>query len=140
MELQAALPYSDWAALRDDDVAAEIRTALEPVAGENLVTLMAGDATFQRAYHGVDGMIDAWRDWMGAFESYATTPEDVIERDDFVVLLVRQRAVPAGGGSAMENLGAAVFRFQAERLVRIEFHLDRDEALRAAGIEPGTLA
>ncbi len=128
MELQAALPYEDWAGLENEAVASGIRTALGPGAADDLVTLMAGDVTFQQTYRGVDGMVAAWRDWMGAFESYATTPEDIIEHGDYVVLLVRQRAVPSGGGPEMENPGAAVFLFEAGRLVRIEFHLDRDAA------------
>jgi hypothetical protein len=38
----------------------------------------------------------------------------------------------------MSNEAAAVWRFSGGKLAEVEFHLDRDEALRSAGAEQGS--
>jgi hypothetical protein len=58
----------------------------------------------------------------------------VIEGPDGVVQLVRQIGVPAGSVAEVESESAAVFRFREGRISRIEFHLSRDDAMRAAGL------
>jgi hypothetical protein len=53
-----------------------------------------------------------------------------------VIDFVRQTAITARGGVPVETLGAGVWRFREGRLAQVEFHLDREEALRSAGLDP----
>jgi ketosteroid isomerase-like protein len=83
---------------------------------------------------GLDDFRVAWRDWMEAYESYEIEPGEAIDAGDSVVMLVRQVAKTKTGGVEVENLGAAVVWVRDGRLRRVEFHLDRDAAMKAAGL------
>ena len=52
-----------------------------------------------------------------------------------MVVFLRQLARPKGATAEVENMGAAVLWTRGGKLSRIEFHIDRAVALRAAGIE-----
>lgn len=99
--------------------------------------LVAQDATIrfvapsaENTRQGPEGFRDGWADWLEAWESYLIQYDDIIEREDRVVALVRLRGVTKHGGVEMEQAAAAVFRFAGDRVVEIEFNLDRDDALR----------
>jgi hypothetical protein len=87
-------------------------------------------------YRGVDGFVEGWEDWLSPFDRYLMEPGKAQEVDDRVVAFARMRATPKGTSAAIETEGGAVFHFEGDKIRRIEFHLDPDEALRAAGLEP----
>ncbi len=91
-------------------------------------------------HEGFDGFVAAWRDWTGAFERFRIEVDELIDAGDNVVSLVRQIGVPRGTDAEVESQGAAVWMIRDGRLRRVEFHLDRDAALRAAGIDPTSLS
>lgn len=84
---------------------------------------------------GVQGFREAWRAWLGAWESFRAEVEDVVEVEDRVVVLIRLRR-RAPGGETEERPVGAVWTFRAGRVARIDFGLDREEALRLAGRQP----
>jgi ketosteroid isomerase-like protein len=109
--------------------------AIERVAAPDLVSVMIGpDQSFRVEYRGVAGLIEGWRDWLSPYESFRLEVEDLIESDDVLVTCVRQFGTPVGGGPEVEAAGAAVWWLRDGRLVRIEFNLNREAALRAAGL------
>ncbi len=77
----------------------------------------------------------AWRDWMEPYESYEIEPGDTVDAGDSVVMLVRQVARTKTGGVEVVNLGAGVVWVRDGRMRKVEFHLDRDAAMRAAGLK-----
>jgi len=85
---------------------------------------------------GVEGYEASWQDWLEPFASFRLEFEDVVEKGNHVVVLVHQFGVPKGGGNEVQSAGAGVFEFREGRIARMEFHLDRDAAFRAAGIDP----
>jgi len=98
------------------------------IAGES-----AGSTTL--SYRGVQGFVEGWREWLAAWESYRLETEDFIDRGDKVVVTVRARARTRRGGVEMQHAPAAVWTLDNGRVVRIEFYLDRAEALKVAGLE-----
>jgi ketosteroid isomerase-like protein len=86
-------------------------------------------------YSGAQGLIDGWRDWLAAWETYWLEVEDFIDAGDSVVVMVRARARTRRGGVEMEDAPATVWTLDKGRVVRIEFHRERTEALAAAGLE-----
>ncbi len=125
--------------LRDDAEIQALRAAMiELVEPGFTVTMVStptgGGARIERA--GIDGFREAWLDWTQAFESFKIELVDTIEAGDKVVSLVRQRGVTKTGGVEIETDAAAVWTVENERLAAVEFHLDRDTALIAAGLEP----
>jgi ketosteroid isomerase-like protein len=84
---------------------------------------------------GLDGLIEAWREWLEPWESYWTEVEDFIDAgDDRVVVLVRDHGRLRAAASEVENLGGSVWSVRRGKIVRIEFHAHRDAALEAAGL------
>jgi ketosteroid isomerase-like protein len=98
--------------------------------------LFADDATVrfvapsaEQTTAGPQGFLEGWADWLEAWESYRIYYEDVVDRGDRVVVLVRLRGVTKRDSVEMEQEAAGVFRFEGDRVVEIEFNLDRDDAL-----------
>ena len=80
---------------------------------------------------GAEGFRQIWADWLEPWESYRIYYDDVIERGDTVITLVRMRGVTKRDGVEMEHEAAGVFRFDGDQVVEMEFNLDREDALKA---------
>ena len=78
---------------------------------------------------GPEGFRDTWADWLEAWESYRIYFDDVFERGDAVVMFTRLCGVTKRDGVEMEQEAAAVFRFEGDQVVEVEFNLDREDAL-----------
>jgi ketosteroid isomerase-like protein len=92
------------------------------------------DTSSHVAYQGTAGLIEGWRDWLEAWESYEIEAEEFIDAGDKVVAFVRIRGRTRRGGVEMEHAPAAVWTLRDGVVCRIAFHLDRDEALASAGL------
>jgi ketosteroid isomerase-like protein len=85
--------------------------------------------------HGIEGLVAAWREWLGPWESYWTEVEDFIDAgEDRVLVLVRDHGRLRGSDSEVDNVGASVWTLRAGKIARIEFHSDRAKALQAVGL------
>jgi ketosteroid isomerase-like protein len=142
MELLAPLltvfPAGDeW--LTSDNVTAiqRLESGLREVAHPDLECVMVGpDTHFATKSRGIQGFIDSWFDWLSPFERWRLEVEDVIESGDRLVTVIRQFATPKDSNAEVENAGAAVWFIRDGRLARVEFHLNREAAFHAAGLEP----
>jgi ketosteroid isomerase-like protein len=123
--------------------------ALLPPEGADLTQLFGGDAgtvstgelvkddatvsftsrNAENTREGPEGFREGWADWLEPWESYRIHHEDLVERGDRVVALVRLRGVTKRDGVEMEHAGAAIFRFEGDVVVNIEFSLDPEAAL-----------
>ena len=137
----------------------EIVRAVHPPSGSQLSELFRDEAVVQRlreaaAYfdpnveifggsatgiavtaHGIEGLIEAWREWLEPWEAYWTEVEDFIDvGEQRVVVLVRDHGRLRESEAEVENIGGSVWTIEDGRVVRVEFHADRDEALEAAGL------
>jgi hypothetical protein len=98
------------------------------VADEATVRFVAPSAESTR--EGPEGFREGWTDWLEPWQSFRIHYDDLVEKDDRVIALVRLRGVTKHGGVEMEHEAAAVFRFEGDQVVDIEFNLDRADALR----------
>lgn len=87
-------------------------------------------------FDGLDGFFAIWADWVKPFASYRVEFERVIDAGGSVVIYVRQFGRPRGSAAEVEQASASVSFFRGERISRIEYHLNREDALRAAGLDP----
>jgi ketosteroid isomerase-like protein len=117
----------------DEALIDRIVAAIAGLADDHITGAMHGGANFTATYEGLDGLREAWRDWLETFARIRFEVEDVEEIGENVVTLARQIGTTRHGGVEIEQPSAAVWKFRDGRLVRIEFHLDRDEALASAG-------
>jgi ketosteroid isomerase-like protein len=128
-------PGDEWLTPDNQTAIQALERGLREVAHPDVECLMVGpDGVFATEAHGIQGFIDVWFDWLSPFERWRPEIEDVIESGDRLVTLVRQFATPKGSAVEVENAGGAIWFVRDSRLVRVEFHLDRDLALRAAGL------
>jgi ketosteroid isomerase-like protein len=86
-------------------------------------------------YRGIDGLIDGWREWLVPYERYILEVEELIDAGDRIVTFVAVRARTARHGVELEHSPAAVLTISGGKLVAVHFFLERDEALKFAGIE-----
>lgn len=128
----------DMVALFDDPEAMDtLRYGLKKIAADDFVCEMVGAADgITGTFKGPEGFIEGWRDFIDTFEKFENTIEEVIPAGDRIVVTSRQRGTTATGGVEIDNEGAGVFTFDEGKLTRAEFHLDRESALKAAGLDP----
>jgi ketosteroid isomerase-like protein len=137
-QIQSTLSMADVVAGLDDPEAdQQIRRTLIELAEPDFQVVMVGPAYIGQTIElsGADGFREAWADWTEPFESYTIDVERLIDAGDRVVSLVSMSGKTRTGGVEVRAPGAAVWTVVNGRLRRVEFHLDRQAALRAAGLE-----
>jgi ketosteroid isomerase-like protein len=121
------------AAMRDESRVAAFRDALAAIVAPDVEVVMVGPGGFSATFRGIDGFVEGWRDWLEPFTSYRMELDpEVRSSGDAVVLFARQVATPRGSGATVTNDAASVAFLREGKIRRIEFHLDRAAALRAA--------
>jgi ketosteroid isomerase-like protein len=100
------------------------------IAQDATVRFVAPGARAEISSSGPEGFREGWADWLEAWESHRIYIDDVFEKGDSVVMLVRLHGVTKRDGVEMEQEAAAVFRFEGDQVVEIEFNLDREDVLR----------
>jgi ketosteroid isomerase-like protein len=137
-QIQSSLAMGDVVAgLGDAESDQLVRRTLIELAEPDFKVVMVGPAYLGRTIElsGADGFREAWADWTEAFESYRIDLERLVDAGDRVVSLVTMCGKTRTGGVEVRAPGAAVWTVVDGRLRRVEFHLDRQAALRAAGLE-----
>ena len=107
---------------------------IEPHAAEDFTCHMMGAGG--AVWEGLEGLRAGWRDFLEGFDSLRVVPGEVWETEagDVVVEFVRMECRPRGTQAQLDQPAAAVWRFRDGVLTAVEFHIDRAEALRSAGL------
>jgi ketosteroid isomerase-like protein len=85
--------------------------------------------------HGRDALIATWRDWLGVWDRYQATPEEIREGPHETILvnsLVSARG--KGSGIEVESRVTALYEVRSGKIVRFRAYLDQAAALEAAGL------
>jgi ketosteroid isomerase-like protein len=87
-------------------------------------------------YRGYDEIRAFFEDWFGAFpfEEWGMDNEELIDHGDQVIAMLRQRGRGGSSGAAAEIEFVTINTLRAGEIVRVEFYLDREKALEAAGL------
>ncbi len=84
---------------------------------------------------GVDAMGESWRSFLRAWDEFQGVPQEVIEAGNQVLVLNEFSGRGSASGVPIEGMrGAALFTFEAGRVVRLALFNDWDEAREAAGL------
>jgi len=125
--------FTDSETKVDEALIEHMIEALTSLTSPDVTTVMAGpDDSFISVYEGGDGIRAAWADWLGSFAEVRFQVEGIEEFGDNVLTLGRQVGTSRVGGVELEQPSAAVWKFRDGKLVRIEFHLNRDKAYESA--------
>jgi hypothetical protein len=125
------------AAITDEKRVEEMRTAIVPYVDPDFEVEMVGPeyaAAEPLVHHGIEGYLELWGNWLEPYESYRVELERYFDAGDKVVLFVRQLAQPRLSSAPVVEMSAVMFVFGGGKLMRLEFHLDRDRAMKAAGL------
>jgi ketosteroid isomerase-like protein len=115
----------------------------QPDAGPDFASAMSPDARVvfgpgdpgNRSYRGAEGLVEGWRDWLEPYAEYALEVEQFIDAsEDRVVMLAKVRARTRRDAVLIEHSPAAVYELSNGMVTRIDFYLDRAEALEAVGL------
>jgi ketosteroid isomerase-like protein len=87
-----------------------------------------------RVYHGMDGILQAREEWAKAWEYIRAEPRRFVESGNQVFIHIRN--IGKGRGSAIElDLdGFAVYTLRESKVAKVQFFMDREAALAAAGL------
>lgn len=104
-------------------------------AADDFTVTMDGGA-MTTTYHGREGFLAGWSDFVEPFETIRIEPEEMIDSPDpsCVVEFVRLHGRPRGTAAEIVHEAAAVWRVSGGRISAVEFHMSRDAALRSGGI------
>jgi hypothetical protein len=127
----SSLPSEDAeASSRLQGLASVLTPDCELVGGD-----LRGGGGLGASGHGFAGLLAAWREWLRPWETYWTEVEDFIDAgEDRVVVLGRDHGRLLGSDWEVENLGASVWTLQDGAIASVEFHADREDALKATGL------
>ena len=89
------------------------------------------------SYPGVGGIERGWREFGEGFGSVRAELESIDESESALVMFVRQSVVTAHGGVEMSQPGTLVVAVEGEHVKNVQFHLDRELAIRAGGLTAG---
>ncbi|MDX6662084.1 MAG: SnoaL-like polyketide cyclase [Solirubrobacterales bacterium] len=136
--LQQVLSTGDLvAAMYDDEEWAQAEAALEPLVDPDFEIAMIGPSytATELRDSGIEGFRRCWQEWTSPFESFEVEVEQVIDAGERVLTFVTQTGRTKTGGAEVSSHAAAVWTVHDGRVARVEFHLDRDVARRAAGLD-----
>jgi ketosteroid isomerase-like protein len=76
-----------------------------------------------------------WLEWLAPWKTYRVETEEVIDLGDRVLVLVRAFGRLEGSQGEVENTSASLWTVRDRKIARVEFYVDRTEALKAVGLE-----
>jgi uncharacterized protein len=72
--------------------------------------------------------------WFDAWEEIEYSTEELLDRGDRVVAVIRRRGKGKGSGAVVSDQVIHVYTVRSKKIVRFEGFTDKDEALTAAGL------
>ena len=121
--------YELWAGRGSDRVLALIAEDLEYVNPPY--------AVHPGTRRGPDGWLAAAANLDESFDGWVHEPGEILDAGDKVVVMATFRARGRGSSVELEKFEPHVWTLRDGKVVRFEWFNERDEALRAAGIEAG---
>jgi ketosteroid isomerase-like protein len=90
---------------------------------------------FKPIYHGHEGVRQFWREGLSAFGEMDLEVEDLIDADDHVLAVIRERHVGRASGAPVEATHLAVWTLADGKVIQLQVFDDRQRALEAAGLQ-----
>jgi hypothetical protein len=129
-------PDVDVKALVNDDEAAQrnrktIEHLYDPAVQCTMRFPGMGPVTYPG---GIDGLRQAWQDWLKSWDTYSVEIDDVIDGGERVLVVHRGSGVHSLGTEKITRRRATIWTIRNGLVVRVDFNLPYDEALIEAGL------
>ena len=85
-------------------------------------------------YHGIDGVRQATRKWVGAWDDFHIELEGLTDLGEHVLARICERGRGKGSGVEVERELFQLFTFRDDRIARLRMYQDEKEALEALGL------
>jgi ketosteroid isomerase-like protein len=85
-------------------------------------------------YHGHEGVRQYWRETLAAFGEIDFEVEELIDADDQVLAVIREREVGRASGVPVEATHLVLYTLSGGKVVSMQVFDDRQQALEAAGL------
>jgi ketosteroid isomerase-like protein len=115
----------------------QMAEVLRETGHPDFVTLMVSESAGAQEFSGVEGFKEALSDWISPYESFRLEVDDVLSNEDNLVFLARQVATTRHDAVEVATESASVWRISDGLVSQVTFYLNRQMALKAAGIDPG---
>jgi hypothetical protein len=117
---------------------ARVFAAYDPEIEWRISEVQTEFTDFEPVYRGHAGVRRFWRTWAEAWETPSFEYEEFIDAGDTVVTILSQRMRGRASGIEQEwNSYAQNWTISDGKIVRVQFFMNRQEALVAAGL-PGS--
>ena len=91
-------------------------------------------------HHGYAGYLHVWRTMLDGFPDLTLEPEELLDLGDRFISVTRLRGHGSGSGVPIDQLLFQVFTLRRGLVVKQEDFAEREEALAAVGLDPGSPA
>jgi ketosteroid isomerase-like protein len=118
-------------ALNSDDIGRAIDLTHPEVVQYGTVGGMDQDLVLR----GQEAIVDYWTDVAATWASLTYDPERIDQSGDVILVFWRETARSLRGDLELQTNTATVFRLREGKIGEIRGFMDRDEAVRAAGLD-----
>ena len=87
-----------------------------------------------QVYRGHEGVREAFRIWLGTWEDYRQTREELIDAGDHVIVPTLESGRGKGSGIQLDRATFGIWTVREGKVVSIQFRATRGEALEAVGL------
>jgi hypothetical protein len=129
----ALFDQADLKSIFTDDAAwPQVEQALSDLVdpGCRFRWLALGEAGVEE--QGYDGFRDGWLDWLEPWSEYRSRIEDYMDLEDGRVLVLARQTGRSADGTEIDMHAAAICEIRDGRLVSVDFHANREDALAEA--------
>ena len=129
-------PDVDFAPIvNDDGRAGEWRVALEGLFHPGVRGTMRLPGMAPVTYTGLDGLREAWQDWLRHWASYRDEIEEMIDDGERVVVVHRYSGRPRPGAPEITRRHATVWTLHERRVASVDFNVPHEDALASVRAE-----
>jgi ketosteroid isomerase-like protein len=86
-------------------------------------------------YHGTDGFAQFFAEWIAAYDDWKQNVKEIIDAGSQVVVIARQRGRLHDSDSWVDLEAGFVYTIEDGLLARVDVYGNRDDALKAVGLE-----
>jgi ketosteroid isomerase-like protein len=86
-------------------------------------------------YYGHEGVRQYWREMVSAFGEVDFEVEELMDADDQVLAVIREREVGRASGVPVETTHLALYTLTGGKVIQMRLFDDRQQAIKAAGLK-----
>ena len=87
-------------------------------------------------YHGIDGVVEAFGNWVAPWDEYRVEVEGLTDHGEDVLVKTRHHMRGKSSGAQVDKVIFQLWTLRNGKIVRVKMYYDEAEALAAVGSQP----